>query len=59
MPKKARAFINTVWLNCPYCSSSEIVDTVTGSMSIEWQTDNKLECLTCNKEVRMPKTAQK
>lgn len=57
--KKARAHIQAVWLECPYCGSDEVVDADDGTMTINWcGNTERCRCLDCEKISIMPTTAR-
>ena len=53
--RPGRAEISTVWVSCPYCKSSEVICTESGSMLIEWRDTSPLQCLDCNRYCSRPR----
>ena len=48
-PKVGRAFVAGVWMECPYCGSSD-VSGEDGSFAIVWNESGVLTCNDCEKE---------
>ena len=53
----AKAYISTVYLECPYCGG-DVCDS-DGSLNIPWNSGDKLKCIECGREVKMPKKVSK
>ena len=58
MAKVGKAKVWTVSVECPYCGGY-CVEEDSGSMTITWNSDEKIFCNDCGKEVKRPKRVSK